>query len=284
LGNGSGGAEAAATDPTTPAVLSKPRAYYLPKKRGFCQLKRRAVKSTRPRGHCPKGVRWNADLRAFEPDPLHVPLPPKPPRVDTSAMGRRPKGKAPRGKRWNVELQGWEDDPDYAPPNKRKGSGFVGVYPYNPTEIINKSKFGGDKWGCKFKVPSKKHSDKHGPYDTEEDAARAYDALAGPLGRPVNFPAAGSSQAHAVKGAKSSQYRGVSWHSAAKLWYPSIRVNGKNPPLGYFKDEAAAARKYDEVARPLGRLVNFPLPPAPDEGCFAVAAPPFGNQAAALSI
>jgi hypothetical protein len=244
MDNGSGGVEAAAADPATPVVLSIPRAYNQPK--------RRAVKSTRPRGHCPKGVRWNADLRAFEPDPLHVPLPPM------------PKGRVPRGKRWNVDLQGWEDDSEII--------------------LINKSNFGGDKWGFKFKEPSKKHSDKHGPYDTEEDAARAYDALAGPLGRPVNFPAAGSSQAHAVKGAKSSQYRGVSWHSAAKLWYPSIRVNGKNPPLGYFKDEAAAARKYDEVARPLGRLVNFPLPPAPDEGCFAVAAPPFGNQAAALSI
>lgn len=230
----------------------------------------------RPRGGTPKGKRWNVELLCWEVNP-DAPQP----RIKKP---RRPQGKAPTGKRWNMELQGWENDPGYAPPKKRKRSGFVGVCPYRPTEIFchSHSKHGGDKWGFKFKVKSKKNSDLHGPYDTEEDAARAYDAMAGPLGRPVNFPAADSGQAHAVKGAKSSQYRGVSWHSAAKLWYAGMRVNNKSVSLGYSKDEAAAARKYDEAARPLGRTVNFPLPPVPEEGCIAV---PLGNQStAALSL
>ena len=96
-----------------------------------------------------------------------------------------------------------------------------------------------------------------GTFDKEEDAARAFDARAGALGRPVNFPEGG--QVQAVK-AGSSKYRGVV--AIGSRWRASIKLDGKFKSLGYFSSEEEAARKFDEAAGPLGRAVNFPQPTA----------------------
>ena len=98
-----------------------------------------------------------------------------------------------------------------------------------------------------------------GYFPKEVDAARAFDARAAPLGRPVNFPAPG--QALAMKrGAHGifSRYTGVSWHARHSKWRADIKVNDKLVNLGNFMDEEAAARAYDEHAGSLGRPVNFP--------------------------
>lgn len=63
---------------------------------------------------------------------------------------------------------------------------------------------------------------------------------------------------------KQSKYRGVSISQAPGvegLWVAFIRANKKHKNLGYFKDEEAAARAYDDAAKVLhgefARL-NFP--------------------------
>ena len=94
-----------------------------------------------------------------------------------------------------------------------------------------------------------------GSFASEEAAARAYDAAAGPLGRPVNFPT--EEQAQAVKRG-SSKYRGVTWQRVTRKWKAKIYVGGKAKHLGLFESEEEAAWVYDEVARPLGKPVNFP--------------------------
>jgi hypothetical protein len=59
-----------------------------------------------------------------------------------------------------------------------------------------------------------------GFFDNEVEAAIAFDKLAAPLGRPVNFP--GPGQAPAVKrGAHGivSQYKVVSWHNERRRYF-----------------------------------------------------------------
>ena len=68
------------------------------------------------------------------------------------------------------------------------------------------------------------------------------------------------SSASAKTSGCSSKYRGVSWYKQSKNWRVSIRVGGKTKGLGYFSDEIAAARAYDEfvIAETLNKPLNFP--------------------------
>jgi hypothetical protein len=114
------------------------------------------------------------------------------------------------------------------------------------------------KWKAKIGIEGK---DQHlGSFDNEDDAARAFDERAAPLGRPVNFP--GPGQALAVKrGADGivSRYTGVCWNVGNEKWRSEIYKDGKRVNLGYHGKEEAAARAYDEHAGPLGWPVNFPV-------------------------
>ena len=196
-----------------------------------------------------------------------------------SSGGGRPRGKAPRGKRWSAELGQWEEDPEAASSasrlkTKRERSAFIGVV---PTCKFSKVR-GADQWTMRIKVKEggvggKEVSRTAGPFSTEEEAARAYDAVAGSLGRPVNFPAPGTGQARASK-AQASSYRGVCWHKPTKHWTAFVSVHGRNFCLGYFKDEVSAARKFDEAAGPLGRALNFPDSAAALQAALPNAAPP----------
>lgn len=49
----------------------------------------------------------------------------------------------------------------------------------------------------------------------------------------------------------SSIYKGVSFAKRSKLWYASIKFDGRSRNLGYFKDEIEAAKAYDRAAREL---------------------------------
>ena len=72
------------------------------------------------------------------------------------------------------------------------------------------------------------------------------------------------------------RFIGVSWHKSAKMWTPCIKVNHKSTTLGYFKDEEAAARRYDEArGRTFPRLL-LPCPfsslcPLSAGGCLQAA-------------
>ena len=88
-------------------------------------------------------------------------------------------------------------------------------------------------------------------FTSEEDAARAYDAVAERLGRPTNLPASAGGQFPAKK-RKSSQYLGVVRLKSGKF-QAGISIGGKQLHLGAgFTTEEDAARAYDAVARKLG--------------------------------
>lgn len=59
----------------------------------------------------------------------------------------------------------------------------------------------------------------------------------------------------------TSQFKGVTWYPPSRRWRAAIMLNGKYNHLGYFADEAEAARAYDAAALRLhgefARL-NFP--------------------------
>jgi hypothetical protein len=47
----------------------------------------------------------------------------------------------------------------------------------------------------------------------------------------------------------SSRYKGVSWYSREKRWVAKICTDGKTTTIGYFQDELAAAKAYDQAAK-----------------------------------
>ena len=57
---------------------------------------------------------------------------------------------------------------------------------------------------------------------------------------------------------KKSKYVGVSWGKRHKKWQATIRIDGKNKNLGYYRKEKEAACKYDEQAALFNKPVNFP--------------------------
>jgi hypothetical protein len=60
----------------------------------------------------------------------------------------------------------------------------------------------------------------------------------------------------------SSQFKGVSWSARKKKWLVQFRCHGQYHFVGYFADEEAAARAYDQAIAPLAgdfARLNFPM-------------------------
>jgi AP2 domain len=59
----------------------------------------------------------------------------------------------------------------------------------------------------------------------------------------------------------SSRFKGVSWSARKKKWLVQFRCHGQYHFVGYFADEEAAARAYDQALAPLAgefARLNFP--------------------------
>ncbi|KAL4854427.1 AP2-like ethylene-responsive transcription factor AIL5 [Chlorella vulgaris] len=79
---------------------------------------------------------------------------------------------------------------------------------------------------------------------------RPHAALAAAAGASRQGAAAASAQVPHVPPhlTKTSCYRGVSWCKRRSLWEAAISIDGKRERLGFYTQEAAAARAYDTVA------------------------------------
>jgi len=84
-----------------------------------------------------------------------------------------------------------------------------------------------------------------GYFQSEDDAARAYDNAVRPLGKPLNFPEPGEAQA--IKFGGTSHICGVHWAPQHNKWCASIFVRGKHIFLGHYKSEAEAAQRLEEA-------------------------------------
>ncbi|EFJ41520.1 pathogenesis-related genes transcriptional activator [Volvox carteri f. nagariensis] len=168
-------------------------------------------------------------------------------------------------------------DPPPPPPKRHRGTGKWEAHLWDPTVRRKKRTQGGRRaWGKQVYL---------GAYNTEVEAARAYDMAAivffGSAAKP-NFSleeAYGAELASLSKMGKEdvvnmlrrqcrsfsrgeSQYRGVTRHRASDLWEARIgNMFGKNYVyLGLFESEQAAAMAYDFAALYRGgpsSLTNF---------------------------
>ena len=138
-------------------------------------------------------------------------------------------------------------------PGRRGSSRFRGVSWYKERE----------KWMASLYIGEKKRRFL-GCHDSEEDAAKAYDAevrkrnLSTTL---LNFPVEGEAPAPVARGSlKSSRFLGVSWHKAQRKWRARLYVHSerKDHFLGFFAAEEAAARARDDEVRRLN-LPSVPL-------------------------
>lgn len=110
-------------------------------------------------------------------------------------------------------------------------------------------------WLCYLYINSRTSKRFVGKFDSQESAARAYDAMIKKLNlkKPLNFPEETSESAR--------KYRGVSWDEQVGKWKSSICINGRSRVIGHFNDQVSAARARDyEVKRlNLEESLNFPL-------------------------
>lgn len=121
----------------------------------------------------------------------------------------------------------------------------------NHKKMLNTiSRFKGVTWECnkwRVRINSNGKLLHLGLYESEEDAARVYDAAArkfyGEFAR-TNFPATQENLSDLVVESQEllHQQRGVSWNKNSKKWVAYGGLNGKRIHLGYFlsQDEALA--------------------------------------------
>jgi hypothetical protein len=134
-------------------------------------------------------------------------------------------------------------------------SGYIGV-------TLTKSK----RYCAQIYINGKKqYLDTH---DTAKQAAKAYDAAAIELGRPLsklNFPKkvppGYTVTSKDLPSNNTSGYRGVTNNKGKEEWQAKIRIEGKNTHLGYFNTRKQAAVAYDHAVLKHGlstSQLNFP--------------------------
>ncbi len=137
------------------------------------------------------------------------------------------------------------------------------VAPLNPGKVSSKFwgvcwDFCNKRWKASFRHNGRVVNLK-GTFATDREASDAVDNFLRQNGRPneTNHDENGDFRPQALP--KSSKFRGVGWRKDKGQWEACIRVAGKTEHLGYFDDEAEAARAFDVRAAELGRPTNFDL-------------------------
>ncbi|KAL0041660.1 hypothetical protein WJX79_011108 [Trebouxia sp. C0005] len=230
------------------------------------------------------------DLRAFPDGSVEGPLHLQPITPHYSLQG-------------NAPFQGGHDSQDASSSQQQAGTDYrLG------TGGLNKSRYRGvsydkkkRKWRVQIKVATLgKSGVSVGYYDTEENAARAYDRAAiGLLGRDncsitTNFPLGdydeeivpqliGKTREEVKTTLKNerakvprrrfssrqrtSRYMGVGSSNRKNQWQARILVHGKVTHLGYYETEEEAARVYDRVSISLhGEAAQTNFPPGEYQG------------------
>ncbi|KAG1656379.1 hypothetical protein FOA52_011004 [Chlamydomonas sp. UWO 241] len=126
-------------------------------------------------------------------------------------------------------------------------------------------------WRTYLTDPRTKRQRHIGSYDSEEEAARAYDSAAVQVHGPAvkrNFPGVATSELPVVvvkkrKQRNSSRFMGVSWHKAKSSWAVQLTdpQTKRSRHIGYVVSEEDAARAYDRAAVEAhgpGAKRNFP--------------------------
>ena len=130
-----------------------------------------------------------------------------------------------------------------------------------------------------------------GQFETEEDAAVAFDRVARHLRidrsrwnfperklEPATVEDIRREQRAKFKKGTSSSYTGVAWDKTRSAWVAIIEHEGRRLNLGLFQVEAEAAQRYDEVAFALkGNKGPASRRPADHPGCAGHGAL-FGRQ------
>ena len=117
------------------------------------------------------------------------------------------------------------------------------------------------KWRVLLEHDGQQHHVGYFGPEEEEAAACAYDTAARRLRGPqahstnfkLNFPTAKEKAKLAQSPPLGSDFIGVTWYKVSSKWKAQIYVphEGRNVHIGYFVDEEAAARAYDDEARRL---------------------------------
>lgn len=104
-----------------------------------------------------------------------------------------------------------------------------------------------------------------GTYESEEEAARAYDLEAtkrfGEYSRPNNVSVEKEPKRVVGNRTTDNKYRGIAWIKEKEKWRSRIIEDGKYIFLGYFDSPEEAAEAYDIGARERGhpeKRMNFP--------------------------
>jgi len=147
-------------------------------------------------------------------------------------------------------------------PRKRKRPDSENVTKRKRHKDAKTSKYKGVSWNVKNQkwmalISVNKKKEYGGCYTSDLDAAYAVNALCDDLGLDrknlqLGDPPSNWKRPLRKKAAKTSKYKGVSWHAQSQKWQSSIWVNKKREHGGIYTSDLDAAHAVNELCDDLG--------------------------------